>query len=95
MKLLGIELRRPSFNEVTAATVLAVGLWIAVVGIARVSGHPLLGAEAGALLVVAVWGCIAVRLGLAFDNGRRHVVANIAISAVLLGAYQGALGLAM
>jgi len=95
MKLFGIELRRPSFNEITAATVLAVGLWIAVVGLARVSGHALLGPEAGALLVVAIWGCIAVRIGLALDKGRRHLVANIAISAVLLGVYQGALGLAM
>ena len=95
MKLFGIELRKPSFNEITAATVLAVGLWIAAVGIARVTGHALLGPEAGALLVVAVWACIAVRIGLALDKGRRHMVANLAISALLLGAYQGALGLAM
>jgi hypothetical protein len=95
MKLFGIELRKPSFNEITAATVLAVGLWIAVVGLARASGHTLLGQEAGALLVVAVWGCVAVRIGLAFDNGRRHIVANLAVSAVLLGLYQGAVGLAM
>jgi hypothetical protein len=95
MKLLGIELRRPSFNEITAATVLAVGLWIAVVGLARASGHALLGPEAGALLVVAIWGCIAVRIGLALDKGRRQMVANIAISAVLLGVYQGAIGLTM
>jgi hypothetical protein len=95
MKLFGIELRRPSFNEITAATVLAVGLWIAAVGIARVTGHELLGAEAGALLVVAIWGCIAVRIGLALDKSRRHLVANIAISALLLGVYQGAMALAM
>jgi hypothetical protein len=95
MKLLGIELRRPSFNEVTAATVLAVGLWMAVVGLARATGHALLGAEAGALLVVAIWGCIAVRIGLALDKSGRHLVANIAVSAVLLGVYQGALGLTM
>ncbi len=95
MKLLGIELRRPSFDEVTAATVLAVGLWIAVVGIARVSGHALLGPEAGALLVLALWACIAVRIGLALDKGRRHLVANIAVSAVLLGVYQGAIALTL
>jgi hypothetical protein len=95
MKLLGIELRRPSFNEVTAATVLAVGLWIAVVGIARISGHALLGPEAGALLVLALWACIAVRIGLALDKGRRQMVANIAISAVLLGVYQGAIALTL
>lgn len=95
MKLLGIELRRPSFNEITAATVLAVGLWIAVVGIARVTGHALLGPEAGALLVVALWACIAVRIGLAFDKGRRQLIANIAVSAVLLGVYQGAIALTL
>jgi hypothetical protein len=88
-------LRRPSFNEITAATVLAVGLWIAAVGIAHATGHALLGPEAGALLVVAIWACVAVRIGLAFDKGGRHVVANLAVSALLLGVYQGAVGLAM
>ena len=80
---------------VSGLTVLAVGLWIAAIGIARVTGHALLGPEAGALLVVALWACIAVRIGLALDKGRRQMIANLAISAVLLGVYQGAIGLAM
>src|SRR4051812_45895153 len=32
MKLFGISLRKPTFNEITAATVMAVGLWVAFVG---------------------------------------------------------------
>ena len=39
MTFFGIELRKPSFNEITAATIMAVGLWVAVIGIAQVTGH--------------------------------------------------------
>jgi hypothetical protein len=69
MTFLGIELRRPSFNEITAATVMAVGLWVAVIGLARASGHALQAHDAGAILVVAVWGCIGARLGFGIAKG--------------------------
>ena len=94
MTFLGIELRRPSFNEVTAATVMAVGLWVAVIGLAQVTGHALQPRDAGAVLVVAVWGCIGVRLGFGVGQGGRHLAAHVGVSAVLLGLYQGALVLA-
>ncbi len=91
MKLLGIALRKPSFGEFTAAAIMAVGCWIAVVGLARASGHALDAAEAGALLIVMAWGAIGTRLGLRFDASPRHVVAHLAVSAILVGIYQGAL----
>lgn len=94
MTFLGIKLRRPSFNEVTAATVMAVGLWLAVIGLAQVSGHALEARDAGALLVVSVWGCIGVRVGVSFGKGGRHLAAHIGVNAVLLALYQGALVLA-
>jgi len=94
MTFLGIQLRRPSFNELTAATVMAVGLWVAVVGLARASGHALQAHDAGAILVVAVWGCIGARLGFAIAKGGRHLAVHFGVSAVLLGIYQGALVLA-
>jgi hypothetical protein len=90
MTFFGIELRRPSFNEVTAATVMAVGLWVGAVGIAQASGHALEAGDAGALLVVAIWGCVGTRLGLKVGSGGRHLAANIGVSAVLLALYQGA-----
>ena len=92
MTLFGIQLRRPSFNEITAATVMAVGLWIAAVGLAQATGHGLEAHDAGALLLVAIWAC--VRLGLKVGNGGRHLAANLGVSAVLLAVYQGALVLA-
>ena len=58
MKLLGIELRKATFNEITAAAVLGTGLWM---------------------------------VGLGIDQGRRHLLVNIGVIAVLLGAYDGAL----
>ena len=94
MKLFGIELRRPSFNEFTAATVMAVGLWIAAIGLAHASDHGLDAGDAGALLVVSLWGCVGARLGLRLSQGGRHLVANVGVSALLLGLYQGALALA-
>ncbi|HEY4958663.1 MAG TPA: hypothetical protein VII31_12695 [Caldimonas sp.] len=94
MTFFGIELRRPSFNEITAATVMAVGLWVGAVGIAQASGHALEARDAGALLVVAIWACVGTRLGLKVAKGGRHLAANIGVSAVLLGLYQGALMLA-
>lgn len=94
MTFFGIELRRPSFNELTAATVMAVGLWVAAIGLAQASGHGLQARDAGALLVVAAWGCIGARLGCGVGRGGRHLAAHVGISAVLLGLYQGALVLA-
>ena len=54
MTIFGIELRRPSFNEVTAATVMAVGLWVAVIGLAQVTGHALQARDAGDMLGVVL-----------------------------------------
>ncbi|MEO8835784.1 MAG: hypothetical protein ABI364_03505 [Caldimonas sp.] len=94
MTFFGIELRKPSFNEITAATIMAVGLWVAGVGLTRALGEPLGAGDAGALLIVAVWGCVGTRLGLKIGQGGRHLAANIGISAMLLAVYQGALVLA-
>jgi hypothetical protein len=94
MTLFGIQLRRPTFNEVTAAAVMAVGLWLAGIGLAQVSGHALQARDAGALLVVSVWGCIGARLGVGFGKGGRHLAAHVGVNAVLLVIYQAALVLA-
>ena len=91
MKLFGIALRKANFNEITAAAVLGTGLWLLGLGFAHASGHALDIREAGALLLVTAWACVAVRIGLGIDQGRRHVIANICVIAMLLGAYDGAL----
>lgn len=93
MKLFGIEWRKPSFNEFTAASVMAVGLWVAAVGFAYASHHALDAGEAGALLTLCVWGCVGSRVGLDMGRSRRHVIAHIGVSALLLGVYQGALAM--
>ena len=91
MKLFGIKLRKATFNEITAAAVLGTGLWMVGLGFAQASGHALDIREAGALLLVTAWACIAVRIGLGIDQGRRHLLVNIGVIALLLGAYDGAL----
>ena len=35
MKLFGISLRKPNFGELTAAAVMATGLWVAAIGLLR------------------------------------------------------------
>jgi hypothetical protein len=94
MNLFGIALRKPSFNEVTAATVMGVGLWLAVLAVARAFGHGLDIVDAGAALLVMVWGCVGVRLGIEIGKGSRHLAANLVVSAMLLAVYQGAWAIA-
>jgi len=89
MTLFGITTRRPSFAEVTAASLMALGVWLGAVALLFRLNHAPTGFDAGALLVVLAWGCIGVRLGIRLDHGGRHVLANFAISAVLLGVYAG------
>ena len=90
MKLLGIPLRRPSFNEITAATVMGVGLWVGGVGLMKLLRVELPPADAGAMLLVLLWACHSVRLGIRIDQGRRHLAAHLAVSGLLLGLYETA-----
>lgn len=89
MRIFGIPMRLPSFAEVTAASLMAMGVWLGAVALLFRLDHAPTAFDAGALLVVLAWGCIGVRLGIRLDRGGRHVLANFAISALLLGIYAG------
>lgn len=91
MTVFGIDLRKPTFNEITAAAILGIGLWMTGLGMAHASGHALEMRDAGALLLVSTWACVAVRIGLGIDRGGRHLAANVAVIAVLLGLYDCAI----
>jgi hypothetical protein len=93
MKILGIALRRPPFNELTAAAVMAAGLWLLAMGATHALQLALDRADAGALLLMIAWGCLSVRFGLRLDQGERHLVANVAGASVLMALYQAALTL--
>jgi hypothetical protein len=95
MKFLGIPLRKPGFNEFTAAVVMGVGLWVLAVGLAQWLQMGLAKPEAGALLVVALWATVSTRCGIRVGQGRRHLLANLAVSALLLAVYQGAWAMAL
>ena len=93
MKFLGISLRKPGANELTAASVMAVGLWVAAIGFMRVAPVIIDRSDAGALLLVLLWACISTRLGIRVGMGGRHLAVNLLVSAVLLGVYESALAL--
>lgn len=88
MKLIGIPLRKPAFAEFTAATVMAVGLWAAAVGLLLASKVGIDRVDAGALLITLVWACLSTRLGIRVGQDRRHLVANLLGCTMLLGLYQ-------
>ena len=93
MKILGIELSKPSFNEVTASAVMAAGLWLACIALWRVSEHPMDRIDAGAALLVIFWGCVGVRLGIRLDKGPRHLAANLICGAAILLIYHAVMAL--
>ena len=90
MKILGLALRKPNFGEMTAAAVMGTGLWLAAMGLARSLQLPLDRFDAGALLVVLLWGCFSARVGIHIGQGQRHLAANLLVSGALLLVYQGA-----
>ncbi len=94
MKLIGIPLRKPRFNEVTSAVIMGAGLWILAVGLMHILHADIGKADAGALLLVLLWGSVSARLGIRVGMGTRHLVANVLVTALLLGVYQGAWALA-
>ena len=94
MNILGLPLRKPRFNELTAAVVMGAGLWVLAVGLLHVAQVDIGKADAGALLLVVLWGCVSVRLGIRIGMGTRHLVANVIVTAVLLTVYQGAWAIA-
>jgi len=93
MNVFGIALRRPRFSELTAAAVMAAGLWMLVLGGLHILQMPTDRADAGALLLMIAWGCMSVRFGLRMDQGQRPALLNLAGAAFLMGVYQGALTL--
>jgi hypothetical protein len=86
MQLLGITIRKPSFGEITATSVLAIGLWLVGVGAMVQSGQVFGRADLAALLVMVWWGCLAARVGIDLRAGWRHLVAGAVVGSLLLGA---------
>lgn len=86
--------RQPAFAGLTAAALIAVGLWVAAVGLLLASRTEPDGADAAALLVALAWAALGARRGSRAGQGRHrsrhhhHLVANLLGCTLLLGVYQ-------
>lgn len=88
MRLIGISLRRPAFGAFTAASIMAVGLWAAAMGLLVASRVEFSRSDAGALLIALAWASLSTRMGIRVGQDRRHLVANLLGCTLLLGVYQ-------
>ncbi|CAN5124207.1 hypothetical protein BH10PSE17_BH10PSE17_10620 [soil metagenome] len=89
MRVLGIELHKPTFLSLTVAAALAVTLWLVflvMVGDTGPGGGSAI--EAGKALVAISWGCLCTTLGLRFRKVSELMV-YAGGCALLLVAYQG------
>jgi hypothetical protein len=89
MRVLGIDLQKPTFLSLTVAAALAVTLWLVflvMVGENGLGGGSAV--EAGKPLVAIAWGCLCTTVGLRFRRIRELMV-YAGGCAILLVAYQG------
>ena len=91
VKRIGLPPRRSAFAELTAASLMAVGLWAAAVGVLLATRSTLNAVDAGALLLALTWAWLSARLGQGAGQSRRLLVVNLLGCTLLLGLYQLAL----
>jgi hypothetical protein len=84
LKVLGVELRRPGFWELTSASVLAVGLWLLLSGLAARVDPGWSRADFASLLAVMWLSVVGMRLGL--DPRRSWAAAAVQFAACALAA---------
>lgn len=88
MKLDAIPLRKPAFAELIAASVVAVGLWAASVGLLLATRVVLDRSDVVVLLIALAWACLGTGMGMRAGRDRRHLVVNLLGCTWLLGIYQ-------
>jgi hypothetical protein len=84
LKVLGIELRRPGFWEFTSASVLAVGLWLLLSGLAARVDPGWNRADFASLLAVMWLSVVGTRIGL--DPRKSRAAAAVQFGACALAA---------
>ena len=94
MQLLGVNLRRPTFTDVTVMTVTATLLLVGVLALCAIAGHHPGTYTKEMFLASLAWGSLAHLLGIRLEVDWRHMVllgagsvainlATVAIAAVL------------
>lgn len=84
LNLFGVALRRPGFWEVTSASILAVGLWLLLCGLAARMDAGMSRADLASLLAVIWLSVIGARVGL--DPTRSWAAAGLQCGACMLTA---------
>lgn len=84
MRWIGIEMRRPGFWEFTSASVMAVGLWVLLAGIASRVSPQMTSADFASLLVVMWLAVIGALMGL--DPRKSRAAAGLQLAVCSLAA---------
>lgn len=85
MQFIGMELKRPSFKELTVAVAIGVALWAVFVSIGFTADSTPV--SVGATLAAVLWGCVSSAFGIKAHKGGRHLLFNIGGCVLILVLY--------
>jgi hypothetical protein len=74
VKLLGVELRKPTFDEITSTTFTATMALAVILLLCAAVGVQMSRGNVVAIFVYALWSGLAVDLGFRRDTGWRYLV---------------------
>lgn len=72
MIILGIKLRRPSFDELTKCAVAATVTLVLLVLVCSLIGYTPRTSQKVAWFTTAMWGCVSSACGISISRGWRH-----------------------
>lgn len=72
VKIIGVEIHRPSFGDITFSVAFATGCLVALIAIYHLISWPVSRTAAVSLFAGGVWGALSARIGIELWGGVRH-----------------------
>lgn len=85
MKILGIDLVKPTFWQFTVAVAIGIVFWVLLVALGVTSKTPV---GAGATLAATVFGSVSNACGVDVKKGWKHLLLNVGGCIAVLVLYQ-------